>query len=198
MSISSYDELKTAVEDWSHRSDLTSKVDDFIDLTEADLQVKCKTVDFENTATLTISSGSASLPADFLGMRAAYWDGNTQAPLTYVPPASFAQKENAIGGTPAWFTVLGTTIKVAPVGDGDLVINYKAKFTPLSASNTSNAILANYPDAYLQGCLTQVAIYTKDVEGLETHSGLYQNAINRIKSDDMDRKYPGPLEVRAR
>lgn len=196
--ISTYDELKTAIQDWSHRTDISSKVDDFIDLCESDLQVECKTVDFENTATLTVSSGSASLPADFLGARAVYWSGTTDRPLVYRTPQAFALVQNYDGGTPTFYTVVGATIKVAPVGDGDLVVNYKAKFTPLDTGSPSNAILAYYPDAYLQGSLKQVAIYAKDSEGILTHDGLYQAAIARIKKDDKDRKYAGPLEVKAR
>lgn len=193
-----YDDLKTAIQDWAHRTDLLTKLDDFIDLCEADLQVKCKTVDFENTATLSVVAGSASLPADFAGARAVYWDGTSDRPLTYRSPAAFALVQNNDGGTPVWFTVIGTTIKAAPVGDGDLVLNYKARFTPLSSSAPSNAILANYPDAYLQGCLTQVAIYAKDMDALATHKPLFLEAIGRIIEDDLHRKYPGPLEVKAR
>lgn len=196
--ITTYDELKTTIQDWSHRTDISSKVDDFIDLCESDLQVKCKTVDFENTTTLSVVAGSATLPADFAGARAVYWDGTSDRPLTYRTPAAFSLVQNNDGGTPVWFTVIGSTIKVAPVGDGDLALNYKAKFTPLDTGNPSNAILANYPDAYLQGGLWQVAIYAKDAEGIATHSGLYRDVIDRILKDDKDRKYPGPLEVKAR
>ncbi len=193
-----YDDLKSAIQDWAHRTDILPRIDDFIDLCEAELQVKCKTVDFENTTTLVVVAGSASLPADFAGARAVYWDGTSDRPLTYRTPEAFALVQNNDGGTPVWFTVIGTTIKVAPVGDGDLVLNYKARFTPLSSSDPSNAILANYPDAYLQGCLTQVAIYTKDMDGLATHKPLFLDAIGRIIEDDLHRKYPGPLEVKAR
>lgn len=193
-----YDDLKSAIQDWAHRTDILPRIDDFIDLCEAELQVKCKTVDFENTATLSVVAGSATLPADFAGARAVYWDGTSDRPLTYRTPAAFSLVQNNDGGTPVWFTVIGTTIKVAPVGDGDLVLNYKARFTPLSSSATSNAILANYPDAYLQGCLTQVAIFTEDMDGLAAHKPLFLDAIGRIIEDDLHRKYPGPLEVKAR
>lgn len=195
--ITTYSELKTAIESWSHRTDLTSKVDDFIDLCEADLQVKCKTVDFENSASLSVVGGSASLPADYLGARAVYWSGTTSRFLTYLTPAAFVARKND-SGTPSWYTVIGTTIMVAPNSYGDLVIDYKAKFVPLSDSNTSNAILANYPHAYLQGGLLQAAIYAKDTDGMTTHGALFNEAIDTILEDNKSRKYPGPLEVKAR
>ena len=51
MSISTYLELKTAIQNWSKRSDTLSVIDDFIDLAESDIAVNLKVRSMEGTAT---------------------------------------------------------------------------------------------------------------------------------------------------
>lgn len=197
MSITTYSELQTAVANWAHRTDLTSLIPDFIALCEADLAVRCKLVDFEGSASVTVSSGSGSLPADYAGFRSAKWDGSPDKPLTYLTPDAMAAVAQD-GGTPAFYSVTGTSVKVAPAGSGTLELTYQARLTALSVSNTSNTVLTRYPDAYLHGSLVQLCTYTRDLEAIGLHQGLYEAAVQRIKTDNQQRKYPGPLQVRPR
>ena len=194
--ISTYAELQTAVGNWSYRTDLTALIPDFITLCEADMQVRCKLTEFEASTTLTLTSGIATLPTGFVGHRAVYWDGDQTRPLKYLPPDRFDASTN-LAGLGTYFTITGGTIKVSPLQDGTVVMTYKARFTPLAASNTTNYLLTNYPDAYLHGSLVQMARYTKDSDAMATTMPLYEAAIKRIQSDNMARKYPGPLEVRV-
>lgn len=196
MSISTYSELQTAVASWAHRSDLTSLIPDFIALCEADLAIRCKLVDLEGTASIAVTSGTGALPADYAGFRSAKWDGNPGRPLTYLTPDAL----NAIAqqGLPEFYTVTGTSVKVAPGGSGTLVLTYHAKLTALSNVNTTNTLLTRYPDAYLQGTLVQASVWARDTEAIGLHSGLYEAAVARIKTDNQQRKYPGPLQVRPR
>lgn len=195
--ISNYTELQSEVNAWSHRSDLTAKVPTFISLVEADLQVRCKLVDFEGSATLTVTAGVATLPTDFSGMRSIYWDGDQNRPLRYITPDRYDADANR-SGTAYYYTITGSTLKTSPPGDGQVVMTYKARLVPLSDSDPTNAILTRYPDAYLQGALYQAGIYTKNTEAIATHGTLFNDAVARIISDDKQRKYAGPLEVRAR
>ena len=196
MAFDTYANLKTEVEEASYRTDLTEKIPSFISLCESDMQVRCKLVEFEISVTLPVVAGVATVPADYKGHRGAYWDGDQSRPLRYLPPDRFELRANDAGpGT--WFTITGNTFKTAPPADGDVVLTYKAKFTPLSDVATSNAILLNYPDAYFHGSMMQLGIHTKDPEDIATRKTFYEEAIARIKKDNQDRKYPGPLQVRA-
>lgn len=197
MSFDTYANLQTEISDASYRSDLTTKIPSFISLCETDMQVRCKLVEFEGTATLSVVGGVASLPADFKGHRAAYLDGDQARPLQYVTPDRFDLLTNE-SGVGTWFTVTGSSFKMAPQSSASVVLTYNAKFTPLSDSATSNSILLNYPDAYYHGSLMQLGLYVKDAEMVATRKGLFDEAIARIKKDNQDRKYPGPLQVRAR
>ena len=80
MAISTYAELKAAVIDWSYRTDLNDRIDNFIDLCEADMQVRCKLIEFEAVASVTMTAGVGSLPSGFTGMRAAYWRATWTSP----------------------------------------------------------------------------------------------------------------------
>ena len=198
MSIATYAELQTEVIDWSYRTDLDSRIPNFIALCESDLQVRCKLVDFESSATVTITAGVGTLPTGFSGMRAVYWDGDVTRPLKYVTPDRYDALTNESGDS-VWYTITGSSIKVAPDGDGSVVMTYKARFTPLSVTNTTNVILTNYPDAYLHGTLLQLRTFTKDRQGMADELGLYESAVKRIEIDNNQRKYAGAsLAVQAR
>ena len=144
-----------------------------------------------------MTAGTGSLPADYAGFRAAKWDSNPDRPLTYLTPDAInTVAEN--GGPPGFYTVTGSSVKVAPGGDGTLILTYQAKLTALSNTNTTNTVLTRYPDAYLQGTLLQAGVWARDTEAIGLHSGLYEAAVARIKTDNQQRKYPGPLQVRPR
>lgn len=197
MAISTYAELKAAVIDWSYRTDLDSRIDNFIDLCEADLQVRCKLLEFEAVGSVTITAGAGTLPTGYTGARAVYWQGNLDKPLKYVTPDRYDQLAND-SGEGVYYTIVGTQIKTAPMTDGTVVMTYKARFTPLSDSNTTNVLLTNYPDAYLHGTLLQLRTFTKDRQGMADESALYEAAMKRIEIDNNQRKYANGLEVRAR
>lgn len=197
MSITTYSELKTAVANWAKRSDLTNRIPEFIALAETDMQVRCKNVEFESDATITITAGSGPLPSGFIGARSVYWDGDNDQELKYLTPAQF-QALSYMEGVPRYYTFSGTTLKVLPSSSGSVVVTYQARFTQLSDSDPTNALLTNYHDAYLHGALMQLCAFIRDTTGATMHGTLFEAAINRVKTDNNQRKYAGPLEVRAR
>ena len=110
-----YSDLKTEIADFLERNDIGSVVDTFIDLCEAEMQRKLKILAFETTSTVTITSGSGTVPTGFSGARSVYWSANPNRMLRYVPPHEL-DRLNA--GDPAYvnyYTITGTTIKVAGI-----------------------------------------------------------------------------------
>jgi len=198
MSISTFAELQTEVIDWSYRTDLDSRIPNFIALCEADLQVRCKLVDFEASSTVTLTDGVGTLPTGFSGMRAVYWSGDVTKPLKYVTPDRYDALQNETGDG-VFYTLTGSSIKVSPPGSGDVVMTYKARFTPLSNTYPTNVLLTNYPDAYLHGTLLQLRTFCKDRQGMADELALYEAAVKRIEIDNNQRKYAGStLEVKPR
>lgn len=198
MPLSNFTELKAAIADLANRTDLTNQIIDAITLAEAEMQVDCKLIEFETDSSITITAGVGNLPTGFLGMRAAYWNGNPKQALTYTTPDRFNALRNSTGDPPSWYTISGSTIRVNEGATGTLIAMCNIKFTALSGSNASNAILASFPNAYLYGALKHVAVVTDDDTKLQKFGLLFNAEKERIKKNNSDRRYAGPLQVRAR
>lgn len=193
-----YADLKTEIAAFYHRNDLTTYLDTFIDLCEAEMQRKIKLLEFETTGTVTVTAGSGSLPTGFIGARTLSWDGSPDLVLTYVTPDRLETINARNPSYVSFYTITGSTIKFADATDGTLNLTYLAKFTPLSGSATSNAILLSHPAAYLYGSLIHAAIYCKDTEGAMGYKTLFEAELDEINKDNQDRKYGGAaLQVRA-
>jgi hypothetical protein len=199
MALDSYTNLKTAVADLVNRTDLTSQIVDAVTLCESSLQTKCKMLEGETSATVTITAGSGLLPAGFIGMRSVYWDTDPDRALSYVTPDVYDAMRVNDSGDGFYYTITGSTIKTTPMGDGSIVMTYLARFTALSGSNATNTILTNFPDAYLYGTAMHVSILTEDDAKAQKFGLLFNAICDRINQNNEDRKYAGAtLQVRAR
>jgi hypothetical protein len=192
-----YSSLKTEVADYMNRNDLTSFIDGFIDLAEAEMQRELKLLEFETTGTVSVTSGSGTLPTGFLGARTLNWDGNPKRVLKYLTPDQLETINVKEPSYVSFYTITGSTIKFANDDTGTLNITYMARFTPLSGSATTNAIITNHPGAYLAGSLKYAAIFCKDLEAAQGYQALFNSELRQIISDNKDRKYAGAtLQVR--
>ena len=89
MALATYSDLKTSIANWLNRTDLTSEIsDDFIILTEADLNSKLRVRKMITSTSITIDSETESIPADFLQIRDFFiTEGGTKHALKYITPA---------------------------------------------------------------------------------------------------------------
>lgn len=206
MPFTTFSELKTQVANKLHRSltdsitggTIEDAIEDAIALAEAEMQIDCKLVEFESDASITVTAGSGTLPTGFLGFRALYWNGDTKHPLYPTAPGHFDSLRNQTGDYPSFYTVSGSTLRVNEEATGTAAGIAQVRFTALSDSNTSNALLTNHPDAYLYGAIKHMGFHVQD-DGLLQKAGVMFNAAkDRITSNNKDRKHAGPLQVRAR
>lgn len=186
-----YSSLKTEIADFAERNDLTSVIDTFIDLCEAEMQRELKLLEFETTGTVTVTSGSGTLPTGFSDARALSWDGDEDRVLRYVTPDRLNTVNSSNPSLVHYYTITGDTIKFSDDATGTLNITYMARFTPLSGSNTTNAIITSHPAAYLYGSLKHLSVYLKDAEGAMGYDSLFKAELAAIKKDNKDRKYAG-------
>ena len=202
MAFTTYSELKTTVANYLGRSDLTSVIPDFIRLAEIRLQRELRTRQMlkSATATMTGADSTVGLPTDFLEMRDLYISGNPRASLSYLTPSSFSRDARADeSGKPFYYTIIGSEMQFAPVPDSEYTLDmlYYYKPTVLSDSNSSNAFLANYPDALLYGTLAQAEPYLMNDPRIATWAGLYDSCIELIKTSDDSSEYNGvPLQMK--
>jgi hypothetical protein len=205
MALSTYAELKTTIANWLNRSDLTSEIsDDFIVLTEADLNAKLRIRQMHAQTTITIDAETETVPTGFLQVRDFYILSNGQKfPMTFISPAQMdAVKASSTTGVPSSYTILGSTFRFAPRPDSTYsgILNYYKKFDPLTSSNTTNYILADHPAVYLYGSLFHAANFLGgfDPNQVQQWSQMYQTALERIELNDREDAYSGsPLQIRS-
>ena len=165
MPFSTYTELQQVVASWLTRDDLGTYIPDFITLFEATAARKLKLRPMETSTTITPSSGSADLPADYLGYKRLTVTSSSRIDLQYVHP-SYLQGlfPTGISDTPRFFTIEGSAVKTRSSDATGIELLYYAKTPAVSAS--LNWLFTNHPDAYLFGTLAESGGFTDDPDKL--------------------------------
>jgi len=181
MAITTFTELKTAGATWLDRTNLSSQMPDFITLFEAQVNRRLMVRQQTTSTTLTPSSGSATLPTDYLEWKRVTWTGSPTRELSYVTPSALsAFNPNTLSGTPTHFTIEGSTLKVAEISDTALSFLYSQKVPALSDAAPTNWLLTAHPDAYLFGMLTMSATLTSDAENGRAWNALTQGILGEL------------------
>jgi hypothetical protein len=189
LALSTFSELKASIADWLNRDDLTDQIPDFITLCEASMQRLLTTRDMEATTTLATVANTATVavPTGFLGVRRLriYYDATWHD----VQDVSLSPSlwDGVTDTRPTVYSIVGNTFSFRPIPNGvySLSLDYWAKFTPLSDSNTSNWILTSNPDAYLFGSLLAAAPFL----GGDSRTGMWKDgfmeAINQVNEENV-------------
>lgn len=201
MAITTYAELKQAIERWSKRTDISTMVDDFIDLAESDMWQRLRVRDMETRATASTSTTTryVALPSNFLQMRKLKIDRSANSlpdvPLFFDVPLSLHVFDSV--GLPSAFTVT-SQIELDRVSDQvyTLELQYYASLTALSGSNTTNAILTRFPMVYLYSALFHAAQWAQDDLLIERYALLADVAINAANAADRRGRYGAAPGIR--
>lgn len=214
MSITDFASLKEAVQKYCFRSDtaFSNRIEDFIASAESRIYngvgdeadpmysepLRCDKISTSTTVTMT--SGSGTVPTDCLEIRLLHRDSDTIG-LDYLSPDHFYRRSShSDGGNPRWYTVEGSTIKTAPGGyDGDLNIVYYAKPTGISSSSPTNDVLTAFPELYLHATLFEAFSFTQHGEAAGGWLGRYRSTVSGInRSMKGTRHGGGKLVARPR
>ena len=205
MALSNYTELKTAIANWLNRSDLTSEIsDDFIKLTEADLNSKLRIRKMIAQTSFTVDTETEALPTGFLQVRDMYiLSGSTKHPLRYMTPSQMDQvKGTSTTGVPSSYTILGDTFRFMPKPDSNYTayVNYYKSFDALSSTNTTSYILTYHPSIYLYGSLFHAANFLGGInpQQVQTWQQMYATSLERLEQNDREDQFSGsPLQMRG-
>lgn len=186
MSLDTYANLQTEIANWLRRSDLTTTIPTFITLAEAEMNERLRVYTMLSRLTVSITAERITNPAtDFVEGRTFVIANTTQGPLIYMTPEDMAEAK-AQGtiptGEPRAYTLYGRTLEFYPAPDQtySATLLYYAQIPALSASNTSNWVLANHPEAYLYGALKGSAPYLKADERVPMWEAKFSGAIKGI------------------
>jgi hypothetical protein len=196
MAITTYAQLQAAVASWLDRDDLTTEIVDFITLFEAVANRRLRVRQMETSTTLTPSSGSATLPSDYLQWRRVTWTGSVRQELEYVHPSYLqALYPDTPSDTPTVFTIEGSTLKVRPTSETGLEFDYYQKIAALSDAATTNWLLTAHPDLYLFGSLVEAQMFTVDPEQAAIWKARRDEVFDEISSLGRKSQASGAIRV---
>ena len=207
MAISTKAELHTAVANWLNRSDLTSRIPEFIALSEASFNRNLSTREMLVRSTASVTGQYVSLPTDFLEMLNIELTSTTPPKrLVYITSDrsdDYREKENNKTGKPSYYTIEGDSIQLLPTPDATytLQLNYYQDIPALAAlaDSANNWLLANHPDVYLYATLMQASPYIMDPQSAQQWDGLLARSMQELQvSDDKSRYSGGTLNMRPK
>jgi hypothetical protein len=180
MAITSYTELQTAVANWLGRSDLTSRIPEFIALAEPKIRRELR----DRTERAEIATVAAqeyiTLASDVKEVRSLVLnDGTFIYPLRQMLPAALARVSRVGTGRPVAFTVLDgkAYFDVTPDDTYDLVITYLEAISPLTVAPT-NTVITNSPDIYLYGAMIEAEPYLEHDERVPFWKQAFREALD--------------------
>ncbi len=194
MAITTYTELKTAVDNWLARTDLSGRSPEFITLAEARMnrELETRSQEKRTTATLVASDAYVSLPTDLRRIREVRLNTSPITVLNYHSPHAIDREYPSTGtGKPVAYSIIGTEIYFRPTPDSGYTaeIMYVADIDALGDATATNNILARHPDAYLHGALAEAFGYLMDDQRRGFHDAHFGQAIAAIKTDEDKAKY---------
>lgn len=171
--ISNYSELKDAIYKWLIKDANdpffdSTMMDNIIYLAENELNRRMRVRQMRDTASLTVSpaDNKTSVPTGFIEAYSLWLN----SPVQEVQSASagvFTRDGLYLQtGNPRYFYVNGSDFVWGPIPDSNytVTLDYYKKIPNLSATQTTNDVLTDFPDIYLFCCLKQAYIAAQDVE----------------------------------
>lgn len=201
--IATYSDLKTAIANYLARTDLTDQIPDFIRFAEIRLRRELRIRQMLKTVTTTTTGGdnTVELPSDFIEIRDFIVQTNPVQPLDYMSPSLFSRNARRVeSGKPIDYTIMANDFQLAPIPDTAYTLEmiYYAAPTFLSDSNTSNAFVANCPDALLYASLMEAEPYIMNDARIATWGTMYNRSIEMLRVSDERSQYSGvPLAMQT-
>jgi len=201
-----FSELKTAIANHLHRTDLTSVIPDFVKYAETIIQndpsaqlpgIRPRANNIR--ATQSISSQYEDVPTNTMYVRDLQLNTNPVQALTYLSPQDLSRKyPDTSTGKPTHYTIHGDEFEFAPIPDGTytLEISYHQKFDTLTADSDTNWLLTNHPLVYVYGACIAGASYIES--NPQKFMALYTQLAQGINEAEMFNLYGAEVTTKPR
>lgn len=180
--IADYASLLVDAGEYSGRNDVAHLFPRFVGMGELKLNRFLRVADMEAVNTVTITNGAGPLPPDFLEAREV--KNLNGLPIRAVSLQQLTESYAGRSGVPTGYAIVGSTINVRPLGDGDLTITYYGKIPALTRSNPTNWLLEKAPDAYLYALVEEIAIWESNADKAGAALQLKLQALSGLKIGD--------------
>lgn len=160
--ITNYTTLSAALTDWAEWPFFDA--DEIIGMAEAEFRLFLgPNFAKEASATLSFTSGSASLPAGYV--RALDLTHSVYGGLTMTTIGAVRERRiNVSTGIPDLYAIFGSTVEVAPSYTGNLTFDYEGSLAGLSSGNETNWLITNAPQVYLAMCQSLIKAMQEDYQ----------------------------------
>lgn len=198
--ITGYTSLQTAVTDWLAKSNLASFAPNFIQNWEEKFYRQPRNFGkwMESSALAVAFTTTATLPADYLGLRIAYLNGQLQQPLVISSLEQVYAKypRSGASGIPKWIARDGASFVFGPVPNGSFTLNgtYYAKPVLLrnfASDAAAHYLIVNAPDLLLYGALCEAAPFLKDDARLATWEQKYAESLQDYRDLNKEQRFAG-------
>lgn len=161
--------LKADIATIAVREDLDDLIPTFISLAERIFNRTVFCPEREATTTLSATSGSVALPADFWGVRTVYLNATVDVVLEQVTPSKLRQLyPDGTAGSPRHFAIEGENMLLGPApSSASIVLTYWQTIPALGESQATNWLETDHPDLYLNGALAELYEHTRDVQAAD-------------------------------
>ena len=189
MSFNDYASFKTEVADWIAVGGLgetttTGKVDTFIDLFESEWNAtqRCRQMEAQTTIAMT-TAGYLSHPSDWVAWKSlTIVVAGKRQKLDPLTPELAAMRGDQSGIVKGFEVVGDRTYLINPPSTQAVDAIYWQKVPALSASQTTNWLMNDYPGIYLTGVRRYAARWLRDQERINECEADYQMALGIVKT----------------
>ena len=196
--LTSYNDLKTEVANFVHRSDLASEVQTLILLGEKRIQREVRTPDMETAYTGTIAAGVIAAPSDFLEWKVVYIDSNgakrlQPKDLEWVL-ANYPTR--SADGLPKFIARSASNFEFGPYPDSTYSVAgvYYKRLTTVSSS--WNALATASPDLYLYAALAACEAFQINDPRVGLWDSMYQSTRDAVNREATKQELSGaPLRM---
>jgi hypothetical protein len=139
------------------------------------------------------------LPVDFAGLRdievRASQDATARQTMQYVTPEYMNSIVGRAHKTP-YYTIVNNMLQISQKLDGMILeVIYYQKLPPLTVKDNTNWLSEGYPDCYVYGLMTEIGVFTKDVDAISIAEQRFAASISEIDFEDQKDGWSGPPPV---
>lgn len=201
MAITTYAELQTAVENWLDRTDLSSRIPEFITLAESRFNRVIRAPDMlTRNDSFTVDGQYEDLPSGFLEAKRFVLLTSPVTVLEYLTPEEIAEVRNTYSsaGKPGYYSVIGGSFEFLPTPGSSYTASllYYARLTAVSSS--FNWLATSHPDIYLFGALLEAEPFVRNDERIPVWRSMLDGALAELHLMNERKQVPGAARPRVR
>ena len=197
MPLATYADLTSAIAGWVDRSDLTSRIPDFVSICESRVNRKLRVREMQAEANVSLVAGTrtAALPSDFAEVRRLYLDTSPIRHLEYISPADYWKRYlSTQTGKPDVFSIEGSNLVFGKIPDAAYTgkLLYYRNLPALSSS--AHGVFVSNPDLYLYGSLVAAEPFLKNDKRFPLWESQFNNILMELEQQSS--RAQGSMRIR--